>query len=81
MIDRADFTERAAKFRKAYEAGKKAIENGFERVSPYYEDHWMDWWFCVGWDGLDEDQAWVEFRKANERGMLEIVSVPKGAVN
>ena len=59
--------EAAVRYRKAYLAGQRAIARGWERMSPYVGDCWLDWWFHVGWDGLPVVQAWEEFRKANER--------------
>jgi len=64
----------AIKYRKAYESGKMAKAKGFERASPFYENYWLDWWFYAGWDCVDIDQAWAEFREENKQGMAALIS-------
>ena len=59
----------AIKYRRAFDSGERAKHRGFERISPFAgKDHWIDWWFFAGFDGLTIDQAWEEFRKENLNG-------------
>lgn len=72
--------ETAHRYREAFEAGRRAEKKGWARLSPYADrDRWIDWWFFAGWDGLEQDVAWDQFRKANERvlGAMDLAHEPE----
>lgn len=65
--------EIAARYRRAFESGKKASRCGFSRISPFYGDEWVDWWFLNGFDGLTIDQTWEKFREENKQVMFAML--------
>lgn len=43
--------------KEAYDAGAKAKRQGFERVTPYYNQPRSDYWWLAGFDGVEFFEA------------------------
>jgi hypothetical protein len=47
----------------AYASGERARLRGHARLSPYYENHFADFWFFAGYDRIPKEKAAQLFGK------------------
>lgn len=59
--------------RTAYDAGRKAKEHGWERLSPYYEDEVSDVYFFAGYDRLPYNSITLPYDDVVNDTIVEVL--------
>lgn len=68
------------KYRRWFESGRKAKVNGFERISPFYENLTAEYFFNCGFDGQGFEEA-TELLQEKLKDLLQANPVVKDAIN